>query len=138
MHFSDFLVGKGYGTTMGRWTLNGYITVQAHNLYVEKLWQLGVAGLGLYVVMWAQMAAQLFRVIRRSVDAEERRIAVLLMALLAASLVYLISYTFAVANMIVFAYTLAFCHRVASKYPTNLELFRARMRALDEARQIQA
>lgn len=133
MQFSDFVFGKGNGADMGRWTVNGYVTVQAHNFYVEKLWLGGVPGLTLYLILFAQMTAGLFRVVRRSGDKEERALAVLLIAMLAASLVYFISYSYAVATIVVFGYILAFCRRVAEKYPTDLEFFRARMQSYKDA-----
>jgi len=133
MHWSDYIVGKGYGADMGRWTTNGWVTVQAHNLYVEKFWDLGAFGIALYLVLFGKMIEGLARVLRRTTDREERTVAILLASLLFASFVFSVSYMFVQATVVVFGLVLVFCRRVASKYPTNRELFRAWLRARQAA-----
>jgi hypothetical protein len=132
MDFSDYLFGMGPGADMGRWTNVGYVTVGAHSFYVEQIWVLGISGFLLYMSLFVMLASRLLRVLRRSVIAEERATAVLMIAFLIGLLVFSFTYSYVSAHFVCLASIMVFCHKVAEKYPNSLAVMRERFRVMAE------
>ncbi len=114
MSWADVLLGRGYGADYSRVVGSEWIVNGAHNFFIEKLWQVGIFGLSLYIILYYSVLVTLVRIAKRPRNLEDRALAVILMALIGGELVYSMSYTSWMPTILGFGYALSF---VRQRYP---------------------
>lgn len=119
---ATFAMGQGYGADWGRWILlDGtgfvYINNSAHNFYLAILLQLGILGLGLYLIFFWHLTSALMKMVRRAADPEKRALAALLLALLGASFIFFITYGNGSPTAVTLAFAAAFVAQPAAIPP---------------------
>jgi O-antigen ligase len=105
---TDYLLGRGYGADYSRWVFGEIIKNSAHNFYLAQLWQFGIVGLALYVVLYISVIASLVRIARRPRDLEDRALATLLIALISGELVFFMVYANWIPSILLMGYALGF------------------------------
>ncbi len=115
----DYILGRGYGADYSRLALGQVIKNSAHNFYLAKLWQLGVLGLALYIILYVSAVTALVRIARRPRDLEDRALATLLIALIAGELVFFVVYANWIPSILLMGYTLGFIRSVNISRPRH-------------------